>query len=193
MQLADTKVITGEVRFSYVHVWEPDSVNGDNPKYSVSILIRKDDKETLSKIQAAILAAKEAAKIRFGGKLPSTFKMPLRDGDTDREDDKSYEGCYFLNASSKTAPGIVDRQLRRITVQEEFYSGCYGRASIKFYAFDANGSKGIACGLDNLMKTRDGEPLGGRQTAENDFASFAEGDAQGIADFSNSSMDSFLG
>lgn len=165
-----TKVITGEVRFSYAHVFEPHSIDGSEPKYSVSILIDKKDKATLSRIKKAIEAAKQAGAAKFGGKIPASLKLPLRDGDTEREDDETYAGKYFLNANCKTKPGILDKNGSPILDSTEFYSGCYGHASITFYAFNTSGNKGIACGLNNVMKTRDGEPLGGRAKAEDDFA-----------------------
>nr|DAM27363.1 MAG TPA: DNA helix destabilizing protein [Caudoviricetes sp.] len=169
-QEVSTKVITGEVRFSYAHVWEPASINGGEEKYSVSILIPKSDKRTLNAINKAVEAAKQAGISKFGGKIPKDLKTPLRDGDVDREDDETYEGHYFINANCKTKPGILYKNGQPIIDSTEFYSGCYGHASVNFYAFNSNGSKGIACGLNNLMKTRDGEPLGGRSRAEDDFA-----------------------
>lgn len=88
---------------------------------------------------------------------------------TERPDDPAYAGCYFVNANSTTAPGIVDADRNPILVRSEVYSGVYGRASINFYAFNSNGNRGIACGLNNLQKIRDGEPLGGKASAESDF------------------------
>lgn len=165
------KVVTGEVRFSYMHVWEPDSINGSEPKYSVSVLISKSDKKTINAINKAIEAAKELGKTsKFGGKIPAKLKLPLRDGDEDRPDDEVYAGCLFVNATSKTKPGIVDKNCTPITDSTEVYSGCYGHASLTFYPFDTNGNRGIACGLNNIMKTADGDPLGGRSKAEDDFA-----------------------
>lgn len=165
-----TKVITDTVRFSYAHVWEPASINGGDEKYSVSILIPKSDKKTLARIEKAIEAAKEAGKAsKFGGKIPANLKLPLRDGDVEREDDEVYAGHYFVNANANTKPGIVDKHGQPIMDSTEFYSGCYGYASISFYPFNANGNRGIACGLNNLMKTADGDPLGGRSRAEDDF------------------------
>ena len=96
-------------------------------------------------------------------------KLPLRDGDVEREDDEVYAGHYFVNANANTKPGIVDKHGQPIMDSTEFYSGCYGYASISFYPFNANGNRGIACGLNNLMKTADGDPLGGRSRAEDDF------------------------
>lgn len=168
--LVDTKVITGKVRFSYAHVFEPTSINGSDEKYSTSILIDKEDTKTIKAIRNAIEAAKQAGISKFGGKIPAKLKEPLRDGDEEREDDENYQGKYFINANAKTKPGLVDKKGRPIIDSTEFYSGCYGYASITFYAFNSNGNKGIACGLNNIMKTDDGEPLGGRAKAEDDFA-----------------------
>ncbi len=170
-----TKVVTGKVRFSYLHVFEPSAVDeGQEKKYSVSLIIPKKDKATLAKIEKAIEAAKEAGKAKLGGKIPAALKLPLRDGDIERPDDEAYADSFFLNANAKTKPGLVDKALNPIMDQDQLYSGCYGRASITFYAFNTSGNKGIACGLNNLMKLEDGESLGGRQSAENDFAEFAE-------------------
>ena len=163
------KVITGKVRFSYANVFEPKSINGSDPKYSVSLIIPKEDKATIDKIKAAIEVAKKEGISKLGGKIPANLKTPLRDGDIDRPDDPAYANSYFVNANSTIRPGIVDANLQPIIDSTEFYSGCYGRASIVFYAYNANGNKGIACGLQNLQKLEDGEPLGGRSRAEDDF------------------------
>jgi hypothetical protein len=166
----ETKVITGKVRFSYAHVHEPKAIQeGQEPKYSVSILIDKSDKVTLGKIEAAIDAAMEEGKAKFGGKIPKNLKLPLRDGDEEREDDENYAGKMFVNAASKTKPGIVGPDREAIMSNDEFYSGCYGRASLNFYAYDVQ-SKGIACGLNNLQKLEDGPRLSGGSSAEDDFA-----------------------
>lgn len=170
------KVITGEnTRWSYCTVWEPKSINGGTPKYSVSLIIPKTDTKTVTKVKAAIEAAyKEGeAKLKGNGKsVPplSAIKNPLRDGDTERPDDPAYAGSYFINANATSAPGIVDADRQPIITHSEVYSGVYGRASISFYAFNNSGNRGIACGLNNLQKIRDGEPLGSRMSAEDDFA-----------------------
>lgn len=165
-----TKVITGKVRFSYAHVFEPTSMEeGKEKKYSVSIIIPKSDKVTLAKIEAAIQVAIEEGKGKFGGKIPTNLKLPLRDGDAERPDDEAYENSMFLSASSNRKPGLVDEDLNPIMNRDDFYSGCYGRASLNFYAYNVN-SKGVAVGLNNLQKTEDGLRLsGGGSTAEEDF------------------------
>ena len=170
-----TKVITGvNTRWSYVNAWEPKSINGGAPKYSVSLIIPKSDTKTIEKIQAAIQAAYDEGqgKLKGNGKsVPalSVLKTPLRDGDAERPDDEAYADSYFINANSGIAPGIVDADRQPILDRSEVYSGVYGRASINFYAFNSNGNKGIACGLNTLQKIKDGEPLGGKSRAEDDF------------------------
>ena len=171
-----TKIVTGKVRFSYANVYEPKSINGSDPKYSVSLIIPKSDKKTLADIKAAIEQAKKDGVSKFGGKVPANLKLPLRDGDVDRAEDEAYKDSYFINANSKDKPGIVDKGVKPILDQSEFYSGCYGRASINFYAFNQNGNKGIACGLQNLQKLSDGEPLSGRSRAEDDFSTAEDDD-----------------
>ena len=176
------KVITGpNTRWSYANVWEAKSINGGTPKFSVSLIIPKSDTKTVAKIKAAIEAAyrEGEAKLKGNGKtVPplSAIKTPLRDGDTERPDDPAYTNAYFVNANSTTAPGIVDADRQPILERSEVYSGVYGRASINFYAFNSNGNKGIACGLNNLQKIRDGEPLGGKSRAEDDFATVEDED-----------------
>jgi hypothetical protein len=178
-----TKVITGECRLSYANLWEPKSINGGTPKYSVSLIIPKSDKRTLDKIKAAIQAAyfEGEGKLKGNGKtVPALaiIKNPLRDGDAERPDDEAYANSFFINANSGTAPGIVDNQQepQPITVRSEIYSGVYARASVNFYAFNSNGNKGIACGLNNIQKLRDGDPLGGKSRAEDDFATTDDDD-----------------
>ena len=176
-QKATTKVVTGIVRLSYANVWEPASINGGTPKYSVSLIIPKSDTKTIAAINAAVDAAIKEGAAKFGGKIPNTaaLKLPLRDGDVEREDE-AYRGAYFVNANSTTAPQIVDRSVQPILDRNEVYSGCYAHVSINFYAFNSNGNRGIACGLGNIQKVRDGEPLGGKSSAADDFATVTDDD-----------------
>ena len=172
----NTKVITGKVRFSYANVWEPKSINGGDEKYSVSLIIPKNDTKTINDIKKAIEVAKQDGKAKFGGIIPANLKNPLRDGDIDRPDDEAYKDSYFINANSKDKPQIVDKNVKPILDQSEVYSGCYGRASITFYAFNSNGNKGIACGLGNLQKLAEGDALSGRSKAEDEFSIFEDED-----------------
>jgi len=170
------KVVTGKVRFSYVNVFEPRSIEGQDAKYSTSLIIPKSDKKTIQKINQAIEAAAAAGLAKFGGKRPANLKSPLRDGDEERPDDQTYKNSFFINANSRIRPGVVDENLNAITDRDLFYSGCYGRASLTFYAYNTNGNRGIACGLQNVQKLEDGERLGGRSAAEDDFQSEFEDD-----------------
>lgn len=156
-------------RFSYLHCWELAGINGSEPKYSVSAIIPKSDKTTINKIKNAIEQVKKESASVWGGKVPPNLKTPLRDGDEDRPDDEAYADSYFLNANSKQKPQVVDNKVQPIIDQNEVYSGCYGNISVNFYAYSANGNKGIAAGLSNIQKLKDGESLGGRTTADEDF------------------------
>lgn len=135
---------------------------------------------TVQKIKSAIQAAYEEGQAKLKGNsrtvLPLTaIKTPLRDGDTERPDDPAYAGSYFINANSATAPGIVDADCNPILTRSEVYSGVYGRASINFYAFNSR-QQGHRCGLNNLQKIRDGEPLGGKSSAASDFSTDVDED-----------------
>lgn len=160
--MSTTKITTGQVRFTFCNVFKPRPADDNGKeKYGVCILISKKDKKTVAAINAAIEAAKEAGKSsHFGGKIPKTLKTPLRDGDDERDEYPEFVGHYFLNANSGRKPNIVDRNMQAIIDADEFYSGCYGLASINFYPFSGK-SIGVAAGLENLLKLKDGEPLAG--------------------------------
>ena len=173
-----TKVITGtNTRLSYFHGWEPVSINGGAEKFSTAVLIPKSDKKTIDAIEKAIEAAIEEGIAKFGGKKPNkaAIKLPLRDGDNER-DDEAYKGHYFINANSTTPPQIVDQRVQPILDRSQVYSGCYARVSINFYAFNSNGNKGVAAGLRNIQFVRDGEPLGGQVSASDEFETLADDD-----------------
>ena len=169
-----TKIITGVCRLSYANIWQAKSINGGVPKYSTSVLIPKSDMKTIANVKAAIEAAYYEGESKLKGNsktVPAltSLKMPLRDGDTERPDDEAYAGHWFLNANSNTAPGVVDANREPIYDTSGIYSGVYARVSLTFYAFNSNGNRGIACGLQNIQKVRDGESLGGKPKAEDDF------------------------
>jgi len=178
------KVITGShTVWSYVNAWEPKSINGSNPRYSVSLIISKDDRKTIEKIRAAIQAAyvEGELKLKGNGKFCpplDAIKTPLRDGDKERAGDSAYANSYFVNANSTQKPGIIGRDMQPIIERSEVYSGVMGRASISFYAFNSNGNRGIACSLNHLQKMYDGEPLGGKSSAEDDFAAADDDDSE---------------
>lgn len=168
-----TKVITSKVRFSYVNIFRSRSFReGQDAKFSICLLIPKEDKAGLAKIQKAIdEAVQEGIASKWGGKQPKNLHLPLRDGDLERADEApEYEDMMFLNANSNTKPGIVDKDLNEILDPDEVYSGCWGRASINFFPYDSNGNRGVGVGLNNIQKLKDGERLGAaRAKAEDDF------------------------
>ncbi len=168
------KVVTGVVRLSYANIWQPKSIKDGTPKYSTSVLIPKNDAVTVGKIKAAVEAAYREGENKLRGNAKSVpplaaIKTPLRDGDLERPDDDAYKGCWFLNANSTTAPGVVNLAREPITDTSKIYSGVYARVSLAFFAYSTNGNRGVAAGLQNIQKVRDGERLGGRARAEDDF------------------------
>ena len=166
-----TKVVTCMARFSYAHIWEPKAVeDGGTKKYSLTLIIPKNEKKCIAEIKAAIEAAKLVGKNSkvFGGKIPANCKTTFYDGDVEYPDDEAYVNSMFLRCASTTKPQVVDAKKNVIEDPTLVYSGCYGRASVNFYPFDKN-SKGIACGLGNIQKIKDGEPLSGRSSADEDF------------------------
>lgn len=174
-----TKIVTGTVRLSYANVWTPKAASdGGEPKYSVSIIIPKSDSTTLEAARKAVDTAIAEGVGKFGGKIPprATLKLPLRDGDEERPGDEAYKNAYFLNATSKSAPGIVDRHVQPILDHSEVYSGVYARVSLNFYAFNTSGNRGVAVGLGNIQKVKDGEPLGGKTAPAADFDSLEDDD-----------------
>lgn len=168
-----TKVITNKVRFSYVNIFRSRAFQeGQDAKYSICLLIPKEDKAGIAKIKKAIdEAVEEGISSKWGGKKPKNLRLPLRDGDEERADEApEYEGMLFMNANSNTKPGIVDKDLNEILDPDEVYSGCWGRASVNFFAYDSNGNRGVGCGLNNIQKLKDGDRLGAAVTsAEEDF------------------------
>ena len=171
--MASTKVVTGLVRFSYVNIASPRSFNdGQDPKYSMCVMVPKKDKKTLAKIKSAVKAASEEGVSKcWNGKHPSNLHMPLRDGDEERADESpEFKGMWFFNCSTKRKPGVVDREKNEILDLDEVYSGCWGRVSVNFYPYSVSGNKGVAAGLNNVLKWKDGERLGGSAaSAEDDF------------------------
>jgi hypothetical protein len=160
-------MVLKNVRLSYAHIWEPKESFGTS-QYSTGILIPKDHPQ-IGVINEELARLKEEFKAAHKGKLPGKFKSPLRDGDIERPQDPNYMNHYFINAyAKKRAPEIVDMYKNKITNPSEVYSGCYVNISVTFYTFDT-ATKGIACGLNNIQKLRDGSKLGGATTAAEDF------------------------
>ena len=163
-------------RFSYLNCFEPNSVSEYGGKYSVAAIIPKSDIKTIESIMKAIDQAKKDYVSKWNGKIPSNLKIPLRDGDLERANDEAYRGCYFLGANSKYKPQVVDKKVQPILDEKEVYSGCYGRISVTFYGYNTDGNMGIGASLGNIQKIKDGDPLGERVSASDEFDEIREED-----------------
>lgn len=173
MERDNRRVVTGRIRMDYVNIFYPGDISDGGSKYSLCVLISKEDKETLEKINNAIEWCKNiGAKRYWNGIVPENLKMPLRDGDTERDDIEDYLGHYFLNAVTRRIPQVVDSDLESMTFgcQDEVTSGCYGRVSLVFYPYSKGGKNGIGCGLGNVQKLADGKPIFRRTSAKDDFS-----------------------
>lgn len=179
------KVLTGECRLSYVFLNEPQiridkktGLQDGEPKYNVTLLIPKSDTETLKAIKEAMEAANDHGLKKLWGGMQPRYASVLHDGDGTKENGAPYsdecKGCWVMTASSLKKPQVVSPKNTRVCLPpEEVYSGMYGRVTIRFYAY-ANSSRGVAAGLGNVLKTRDGEPLTGGASAAVDFEGFEE-------------------
>ena len=187
-------MITPLCRFTFVNVFEPKANLSGAMKYSAGLMFPKDniaDIKVLKKaIDDAIQAGISKGIITAAQVKSRTFKYPLRDGDAYYEEaDESakanragYRGMMFLSASSNNPVGVVDRHAQPIMDPSEFYSGCWGHADIRFYAFNRGGGIGIGVGLQNVMKKKDDTRLDGRQDAQMAFAGVVDNsDEQGPA------------
>lgn len=176
--LSPTAVRLGEVRFSYAYLFSPRANDDGTEKYSTQILIPKSDTMAKKLIDDAVeVAKKNGVSTKWNGKMPvaSKLKLPLRDGDEEYPGDPLYEGHWFMNASTSVEhkPGVAileNGQVVQALDGDDFYSGCYGCVTLNFFPYAAKGSNGVAAGLNNVIKTRDGEKLAGGHSAEQDFA-----------------------
>lgn len=180
-----TNVTTGKVRFSFVNIFTPKAFKeGDDPKYSLTIIIPKTDTATVAKLKAAVEAAKNKGLAeKFGGKMPAIFDQnfggtTVRDADNDKNNDGELivsqhpeaKGCYIMHVASKNQPGIIDENKEAVLDPKKVYSGCYGRVNITFFPYNSNGKKGISAGLNHVQFLEDGEPLGSTVRIEDAFA-----------------------
>ena len=173
-----TKVLTGEVRLSYVHLLEPyanPNQQGSEPKYSVTLLIPKTDAATKADIDASIQAAYEdGVKNKWQGARPQLKNALIYDGDGFRNDGSKFgsecAGHWVITAGTKQKPQVVGiSNINCELAPQDIYSGMYARVTLNFFTFNTGVNKGVGCGLGNVMKTRDGEPLSGGASAATDF------------------------
>ncbi len=161
--LNDSKLITNKVRLSFTHVFQPaSSFEGQEEKYSTTIMIPKDDEETLKILQKAeknVFEAEKSGKLK-GTKLGKFKNTLIRDGDEDFDLDKypEYADHWIVSTSSKQKPVVIDKYKEEITDESEVYSGVYARVQINLFAYN-NKSKGIAAGLNAVQVVAKGEPF----------------------------------
>jgi len=165
--------VTPVGRASYAHVWERAEMPNGDMKFSMAILIPKSDTAGIKSIKSAIVSA---ATDFFGAdkkKWPKGMVNPLHNGDDKAESNEVYKDTFYLNTKSDRQPGIVGPDAKPLLDQNEFYSGCYCRVSVNFYGYNKAGNQGIGVGMNNVMKTKDGERLDGKKSAESEFGEFA--------------------
>ena len=163
------RVMTPIFRVSFPNVFQP-KLNELSGKTEYSLVMLFDKKADLKEMKA--LAA-GVAREKWGDKIPAGIRNPFRDGDVEKEGREGYKGVFFVNTKSNQKPGVVDENVQPIIEQEQFYPGCYARATVTAYAYDNKGNRGVAFGLGNIQKVKDGEPFSGRSRAEDDFAPVA--------------------
>lgn len=168
--LSDTQVVTGECRLSFVNLFEPKKIgeSDKDAKYSCTIIIPKSDAKTINAIKAAIQKAAEKGKDKhFGGRVPTNVNNTLYDGDTATDDlgelknirYPEYKDSYFMRLSTKFKPKVLNKNREEIIDPTEVYSGVYGRVSLTCFAYSGDGRRGVSAVLNNVMITRDGDPL----------------------------------
>ena len=197
------KTMSCEFRVSFPQVFTPKAYLQNEPKFSVVMLFDKAAQET-EQFKTMKGLAKKAFVRKFGqavwdGSTKDDFgwpvihngqiyKNPFRSGGDKAEKYEGYgDGVVFITASSKNRPGLVDEALQPIITEADFYAGCYARATINAYEYDAGANKGVAFGLNNLQKLRDGEAFSGRVKAEDEFDAVATND--GVASTSKDEFD----
>lgn len=187
------KAKTGVVRFTFCHLAEPYAyADGPNKKYSVDILIDKADTATLNTINANYDAARQKGINDYGNSFATKATPFIRpvgsdkgllvdcDQDPRLMSDANYKGMYKLSVKSTTAPDVCKIQggqlviIPKEQIASEVYSGCYGKITFNFFPY-IKGTGGISCGLSNVLKTMDGDYLGGRASGTSDFADEVEG------------------
>lgn len=171
---SDLSVMTGKVRLSYVHVFQPYTSDPEEnePRYSAVLIVPKSDKKTIAALRKAQQAALQNGVDRgLWNSVPKVWKDTIHDGDEEADLDKNpeYEGSWYFNVSSKTRPAVADRNAQAIIDETEVYSGCYARAKLGAFAFKSQGSKGVSFGLNGIQKLGEGEPLGAVAMKPEDF------------------------
>jgi hypothetical protein len=169
------KVTTSEFRASFAHVLKKGKTPNGDEKYMVTMLFPK--KTTDIKALENAMAAAIVDKFGSLDKKPKGMKNPIKDGDDaskyDPDTYKGYQGHWVVYASSNDPIQCVGPAVEEILDPKEVYSGSFGRAVIRAFAYDHSVNKGVSFGLQMYQKTRDGDPFSSRGKAEDFFDAIA--------------------
>lgn len=157
-------------RFAYLNCWRKKTFGDGKEKYGVTAIISKEDTETIRKISEAIEFVKQASQAKWGGKIPPNLRSPLHDGDIEKSENPAFRNAYYINTKSTKKPQVVDENIEPIVDETEVYSGCYGRVSVVFFAYNFSGNRGISTVMCHIQKLKDGEVLDGTISAIEDFS-----------------------
>lgn len=167
---AQERVVTPKFRVAFANVFEPKpAMAGGKPKYSLMAIFPPGT--DLSKMNAL---AKAACDKKFPNGRPASMRVPFRKGEEKAQYDGFEPGTIFCTISSQYQPQIITHDKREIFTPQEFYSGCWARATVHAYAYDTAGNQGVAFGLNNIQKLGDDKPFAGRVDAADDFDAVAE-------------------
>jgi hypothetical protein len=186
-------VTTPKFRVSYPNVFKAklNDMNGKEEYSLVALFAKGADLSSMKKAAQDAIVAKWGADQK---KWPKNLRSPFRSHDEKATEDdvtgkKMYphgmeEGGVFVNLKSQQKPGLVDQNVQDIISEADFYAGCFARATVRAYAYDAKGNCGVAFGLQNIQKMGEGDSLGSRTRATDDFAPI-EGAQAGASDASS--------
>lgn len=185
MSSKDTKVITPAATLSYPHLDKPVQDTDDEgkpkgkPKYSCTLIF-----PVGTDLRAMEAAAEAAGRAKWGDKYP-VIKKGFRNQTfrTDTEEKGYPDGSTFVNARTEAQPGMVfshadpndksekprPTKVALEQIVDVFYAGSVVRASLNAFAYETKGNRGVAFGLNNLQKIKDGPRLDNRKAAEDEF------------------------
>lgn len=173
-KIAKCRVTTPMFRVSYPHLWKASGLNKSAPKYSVTMLFKKDD--DLSAVKRAMLQAKINKFGKDKEQWPEDIESPVVDGDSKKNKDKDgYKGHWAIKASSSEdqKPYVVDQDVEPITEQSDMYPGCYAMANVLAYVWEYpenSGNFGVGFILNGVQKVKEGKPFGNKKSAKDVFA-----------------------
>lgn len=187
------KVQIRTVRLAFPNLFEPSSIEGSDPKYNAKFIIPSNHPQ-IAELEKAML---EVAKGKWGAKGQQVFdnltkagkkpevgfvKEPYKNRDGDAYD--GFEGAYYVTASNKARPLIIDGDRTPLTQADgKPYAGCYVNAIVEFWAQDNSFGRAIRATLKGVQFVRDGDAFGGGAPASVDeFDDLGDGsDADNLA------------